>query len=277
MEHKRGFWIYIFFFILLVTSSSHGAEDQKDLVVYHTNNPPWGSQDRNNGFIFDIVEQAFTRADLPHRSPFLPWKRAQMDVINKGGHFMAPLTRLKQRENNYIWVAPINISKLHLVTNDKTLHQKKWPDLLDIPVVARRGSPAEYKLQALGFKYITTVENETVAARMFTGKHLPLWMQRGLPGSWAYHVIGGDSGSLYTVAEWSTPLQYLATSKKTPPDVVEKLRKVLVQMREEGEMDRIKRAYFPFPLACDLLLGCTEGHPPSFRGPFSIPKDVKTR
>lgn len=239
-------------------SAQEAENAEKVYDFYQPNNPPWGSSKTQDGFIVTIVKTAFDRSGIAYREIFVPWKRGQHMVARTSNGFLAPITRLEERENKYQWVAPVNISKLHLVTSNDALANSDWRGLRAIPVVARIASPAQFLLEDLGFQDITVVENEMQAARMLMANRVLLWMQRGLPGNWAYHSMGGNIRDLKQVQTWDTPLQYLIASHGIPDEVITKLSKTLTNMRISGEIDRIKGSYFPFPISCDLLFKCAK-------------------
>ena len=230
--------------------------DERPFRVFQPDIAPWGDKDSRDGFIVKIVETAFERAGVDHKVVYAPWKREQAAVQQRGYAFMAPLTRLQKREPLYQWIAPVNVSYLQLVTPNPVLAKLDIPDLIDLPIAARLESPAQYTSEHLGFKAITLVENEEVAARLMRASRVTLWMQRGLPGGWAYWKAGGDNGDLHIVKRWTTPEQYLVASLDVPHPVIHKLRTVLDEMRLSGEMDKIKQSYFDAPLDCELLLAC---------------------
>jgi polar amino acid transport system substrate-binding protein len=233
-------------------------DSQKSFVFYPPDNPPWGSKKTGTGFVIETATEAFERAGLNIEIVYVPWKRAQQQVAETSNGFMGPLTRLPHRERRYQWVAPINISYLQLVTQETAIAKVKWQELLSIPVVARRESPAQFLLEDLNFEYITIVENEIKAARMLQAKRVLIWMQRGLPGNWAYHKVGGQSENLFVVHRWETPLQYLAASPGIDASIVEALANILGEMRVSGEIDSIKERHVPFPVDCDLKFTCQE-------------------
>ena len=267
--YSRHCHLSLIFKILAIVSTTavglpaNGGQnsDDNELVVYQPDNPPWGSGKTKDGFIVSIVRATFEHAHIPYREVFVPWKRGQRQVeVGKNG-FLAPITRLEHREHKYQWIAPLNISKLHLVTSSPTLAKSKWHILLDIPVVARMESPSEFLLQDLGFKSITVVENEGRAAKMILANRVVLWMQRGLPGNWAYHKAMGQVENLTEIQSWDTPLQYLIASKGVPASTVAKLRRALNHLRDSGKIDKIKGSFFSFPISCDLLFTCPNTTP----------------
>lgn len=201
------------------------------------------------------METAFRRAQVPYEVVFAPWKREQA-TVQQGIAFMAPLTRLESRERLYQWVAPVNISYLELVTVNPALAGLAIEELLDHPIAARMESPAEFSARRLGFKAITLVEDEDVAAKLISAGRVSLWMQRGLPGDWAYRRAGRDPAELYRIKRWTTPVQYLVASPRVPREVVNRLRSTLEDMRESGEIDCIKQSFFEEKLDCELLIGC---------------------
>lgn len=223
--------------------------------MFHPDNAPWGDSRTREGFIVSTVETAFRRARIPYEVVYAPWKREQA-TVQQGTAFMAPLTRLESRENLYQWIAPVNISYLELVTKNPALATLSVEELLDLPIAARMESPAEFTARQLGFTSITLVEDEEVAAKLLNAGRVTLWMQRGLPGDWAYRHTGGNPAELYRVKRWHTPVQYLVASPSMPADVVNRLRTTLNDMRTSGEIDRIKQSFFEEKLDCDLLLAC---------------------
>lgn len=244
-------------FILVAAPATADDTDDPVFRLYHPENPPWGSRESEDGFVVEIVETAFKRAGVPFKAVYAPWKREQTMVQKHPNGFMAPLTRVEHREKLYAWVAPVNISFLQLVTRSNALYEAPFEELKGMQVAARMESPAEFMLKDLGFQSITIVEDEEAAARMILADRVLLWMQRGLPGHWAYEKAGGRVPDLKVIRFWRTPLQYLAASPGTDPEVIAKLRAELDAMRASGEMDRIKQSYFSFPLHCDVLFACT--------------------
>ncbi|WP_262690302.1 substrate-binding periplasmic protein [Kordiimonas aestuarii] len=242
----------------IVTSNGAIAEgeDARSFRLFHPDIAPWGDSETQNGFIVEIIETAFQRAGVRYQVVFAPWKREQAAVQQGGYAFMAPLTRLDEREPFYQWVAPVNISYLQLVTTNLALANLPVNNLLEFPIAARMESPAEFNARQLGFRAITLVEDEDVGARLLHAGRVTLWMQRGLPANWAYQRTGGMVGDLYTVQRWTTPQQYLVASPDVPLPVVEKLRTVLEEMRLSGEIDKIKQSFFNEPIACELLFSC---------------------
>lgn len=245
---------------MLIGSISASARDgdAKPYRIFHPDIAPWGDSASHDGFVVRIVETAFDRAGLDYEVVYAPWKREQAAVQQQQYAFMAPLTRIESREAFYQWIAPVNISYLELVTNNPDLAAQNIDDLRDFPVAARMESPAEFILRELGFRSITLVEDEEVAARLLKAGRVTLWMQRGLPGRWAHSMSGGQTSELFKIKRWTTPEQYLVASPGVPQDVVEKLRDILITMRTSGEMDRIKQSFFDEELPCELMIGCSQ-------------------
>lgn len=253
--------------MLLLCALPAGAEDtgedKRIYKVFQPDNPPWGEEDTDTGFIVDIVGTAFRRAGIAHEFVYALWKREQAAVQQNGSSFMAPLTRLEEREPLYRWVAPVNISFLQLVTKDHSLTKLPMEALTSLPIAARMESPAQFSAQAFGFRDITLVEDEIVGARLMMANRVTLWMQRGLPGVWAYEQSGGNADELLVLKSWPTPQQYLVASLDVPLAVTEKLAAVLTEMRLSGEIDQIKQSYFKAALRCELLFTCTKPKPPA--------------
>lgn len=245
-------------FCVMPASADTGEEDKHVYKVFQPDIPPWGDGDTDSGFIVEIVHKAFTRAGIAHEFVYAPWKREQAAVQQNGRAFMAPLTRLEAREPHYRWVAPVNISFLQLVTRDRSLVSLPLDALTKLPIAARMESPAQFSAQSLGFNDITLVEDEMVGARLMMANRVTLWMQRGLPGLWAYEQSGGNADELIVLKSWPTPQQYLVASLDVPLAVTEKLAAILTEMRLSGEIDQIKQSYFKAPLRCDLLFTCTK-------------------
>lgn len=246
--------------------ASEPAPQAPHYRLYHPDNPPWGSSVSQDGFIVEIAETALRRAGVEFDTVYAPWKREQAMVQKNANSFMAPLTRLEHREDLYIWIAPVNISFLQLVTRSDLLVGAPIESLQDIPVTARMESPAEFKLKDLGFRAITIVEDEGAAARLIQANRVLIWMQRGLPGHWAYSKAGGKVQDLKVIRFWRTPLQYLVASRDTDPALIEHVRSILEEMRVSGEMDRIKQSYFSFPLNCEILFTCAASLPEDSTG-----------
>ena len=99
------YWLICAF---LITHISFKADE---VVVYATESIPYHYIDPDTGKIAgedaDYVAELFRRANIPVRFEVFNWKRALRSLESKQDSFIFPLTRTPDREDKYLWIAPV--------------------------------------------------------------------------------------------------------------------------------------------------------------------------
>ena len=71
-----------------------------------------------SGIVVEVIEEVCRREGLSPEFIFLPWQRAQKQVLESKNILITPFTRTPDREAHYFWIAPILEFQTVLVTVD---------------------------------------------------------------------------------------------------------------------------------------------------------------
>lgn len=207
-------------------------------------------KDKENAenFFVEITEEIFKRAGLTLRTKPSHWIQAQRKVVSalpKQGMVITPITRTEQREEDYDWILPLEQYQLQLVSNDKTLNIKDTNVLKDLPVCALRESPAEYKLQELGFNNIKAQVQEKNCFKQLKKGKVKLIMAHGdLAAKKRYQSAGGNADDLVFGLSFRKETLYLASTKQAvPPAHQEKLKAALQATKDDGTYNTLLEKY----------------------------------
>jgi len=196
----------------------------------------------------EVVKEVVMRADLTVRTKKVPWIKAQKTVKNAppSDHLLiAPLTRTKEREDDYDWIVPLASYKLQFVTTDKTIDLADIKLLKEQAICAFRESPAEYKLKELGFPDILSrVQVQKCFKDMMKGKQKVVLAHGERVARVRYEQIGGDPKELVFGRPFTEYTVYLASSKAALSDSMkQKMRNAMDAMKIDSSYEKIFAKY----------------------------------
>lgn len=91
---------------LLIASALIQA--QPEITFYLEDEPIYTSSSKTSpGILMELVLEMSKHLDISPDIQFYPWKRAQLNTIKTPNSIIFPLTRNKNRENNYNWVCKL--------------------------------------------------------------------------------------------------------------------------------------------------------------------------
>jgi polar amino acid transport system substrate-binding protein len=200
------------------------------------------------GFVIEVLTEAFKRAELDLRVKKDAWIRVQQKVAEappEQGLIIAPLTRTAEREKSFDWIAPIESYKLVFITNDRSVDITNIKMLKNTPICVYRESPAEYKLRELGFTKIRArVQEQKCFQGLQKGRDKVVLAHGKIVAEKGYKLVKGNPDKLIFGPEFEEETFYLAGT----PGVMhkknrEKIRKVLSSMKSDGTIEAIRKKY----------------------------------
>ena len=196
----------------------------------------------------EIVEEVVKRADLTIRTKKVPWIKAQKTVKNAPPSerlLIAPLTRTKEREDDYDWIVPLASYKLQFVTTDKNLDLSDMKTLKEQAICVFRESPAEYKLKELGFPDILSrVQVQKCFKDLSKGTQKVVLAHGEQVAKARYKQIGGDPNALIFGRPFTEYTVYLASSKAVLSDSIQQaLHNAMDGMKIDSSYEKIFAKY----------------------------------
>jgi len=100
---------------MLLTVVSHlvfasDSTEDKIVTILTDNIPPFTYQNEEGEFVGSsdlLIKTLFNKAKLNYEVKSLPWKRALQEFQQVHDSLIFPITRIKERENLYHWIAPL--------------------------------------------------------------------------------------------------------------------------------------------------------------------------
>lgn len=109
------------------------------------------SENKIGGIGGEIFTQAMEEKKIPYKIIWETWKRAQVIVLLNAEKksFIIPLTRTKERENNYIWVSKIYDAETVFFTTKNSKKINTFKDANGKTINVLSGSSFEQKLRSV--------------------------------------------------------------------------------------------------------------------------------
>jgi len=223
------------------------SQTTNTIVIEGIDLMPQGRASDGRGIMTDAAIEAVKRAGFTGKLEFLPWKRAQAKVTDGKNLLITALSRTPEREDKYVWLFPVFRYERAFITTGKTYSSFAEAKASLKHIIATLGSAQYDILIREGFSpnQITTVEIErqNVIPSMLLAGHGDAWFavtaeaRFSLKGEAevAKFVIGPSLGQ-------GTD-QFVAASKDSSPELIEKLKKAGAQMAADGTIAKIIKQY----------------------------------
>lgn len=209
--------------------------------------PPYAieGQPGRPGAMIELAEATLQRAGMPAAVEFYPWVRAHLLALNEHRVLIAPLLRTPEREGQFQWL--LRLYPLHRAFMSRgtepaiaSLEQARG-----LRIAVLRGTPDQRALISQGFSAAQLVLGSSTedVLRLLEREHagaifgsdamyLEKQRQRGKPANSLQLGLRQPAGDIW-----------LAGSAGFEPEERQRLQQALAQLRREGTMERILRAY----------------------------------
>ena len=239
----RTWWMF------LTASLVAWAAAAQPLTVVTEEYPPYNYLDDNKqvvGVSTDVVKEVLRRANLPYRISLYPWARAYHMAQNQPNVLIYSIGRSSQREALFQWVdviAPYNVFLYRLKSRPEVQVQR----IDQLPRYRIGAVRDDVRAQYLERNGITAdlVVDDSANAKKLASQRIDLFPIDEIALVALYRREGMDPQSVEKalhLPDLSSGL-YMAFSLQTAPEIVERCRNALREMRRDGTLDRIKAAY----------------------------------
>ena len=234
--------IYICAFILALSSTLASAQSYTLMTIKQR------EETNVENFFVDLSKEIFKRAGLRLRVQPHYWLKAQKTVMRAKpelGYLIVPLTRTAEREHDFDWLLPIEKYQLQLISNDTKVNVLDTNSLKALPVCALRESPAQYKLQELGFTNIKAeIREKKCYEHLMTGKVKVVMSYGELSAKARFANVGGSAADLKFGLAFREETLYLASSKQVmAAGDLEKIKNALEEMKADGTYAQFRNKY----------------------------------
>ncbi|MCO8163165.1 transporter substrate-binding domain-containing protein [Pseudomonas sp. 21LCFQ010] len=208
-----------------------------------------------SGILGDVSQKAAALAGYELNVRSMPWNRAQRTVQMGENLLIIPLSRIPSRENSYTWIVPIMTMERAFFSLDKRVENFDEARRSYRRIAVGLGSAQEQMLREQGFadEQIYPLKIGENPAQMLLLGRVDAWFN-GVPET---RYIWRDVSSrplLMSPPMMPTDL-YLACSKTCAEPMVQRLKKAVERLRDDGSIERIIDSYLhdlPGPQASRL-------------------------
>lgn len=235
--------MHLLYFLILFYGKT--ALSAQQLTIDYLEIPPMTSAtDPKHGIIGEIVQAAVKRAGYDFVIYNLPTARAVATVAGMKDTLIAPLARIKVREENFVWIAPLVEVNRAFYSLGKKVHSFKEAKLKYKAIAISRGSASIPILLDNGFSksQLVEVSGGESAPQMLLVGHVDAWYN---PISEANIILKSikDSKRISRSQNLGSSINYLGCSKICDAKIVKKLRSTLKRMSEDGTLSKMTRSY----------------------------------
>lgn len=251
MSNKRMFMKKTFYFVMInvfLLSFISSFVQADEVIVFRNESMPFCGtvENKDAGMVVDILNAVTEHGGPEFKFQPLPWKRAQLYVQTKKGTAIIPFTRTAVREKDYMWIVKLFSYELRLTAAKNPIRKITLPTPLsidnaknfDIGIIL--GSAHIPNLVELGFTNLKQVPSaeENIKKLLKGGVSAIIesqwvdiyhWKQLGMDPREL--LIGPSIGKAQHI--------YLAAAVDFPADTADKIRKIMSQMRKNGEIEKI--------------------------------------
>jgi polar amino acid transport system substrate-binding protein len=234
--------------VALMVLGAVGAYAQKITVVTEEY-PPYNFQDANKkitGISTDVVEEVLKRAKLDYQLGMYPWARAYQMAQDGPNVLIYSIGRSEKRETLFKWVdviAPYDVY-LYRLKSRSNLNVTDLASAKNLKVGAVREDVRAQYLEKEGFK-TDLVTDDSTNAKKLAAERIDLFPIDELGQVAMYKRDGLDPSSVVKTVKLDALSAglYMAFSKQTPDDVVNKAKAALADMKKDGTLEKIKAKY----------------------------------
>lgn len=230
--------------IALVMSCTALQAAGRTLDIAATEWPPFYGKDlKNNGFMTEIIREAFKRADYEADVKFLPWKRA-LEGTKSGKHDgLYTVYHRKEREEWFVFSDPLPANVWGFYRRKgSNISFEKFNDLQPYTIGVVRGYVVPPGFEEAKLKTALAKDDEENLRKLHKGR-LDLVLTDKIV---AKHIIDTKIPDAMSTLEWldipvSTEIQYLVFSKKASDykTILAEFNKGLAAMTADGTLKSI--------------------------------------
>lgn len=250
MNFRHGIWLFL---VMLYTPLLIKANESPVITIFTEQFPPYNFLEEDNivGINHDIVKRACEIADLRCEFKLFPWQRAMALAQSKRFAGLISTSRLPEREVHFQWVGPLVSSPacFYKLAKRSDIHIYNHQQLKKFTVGLHKGDVYEQILQSWGLEehkhYINYSEKFAEITAFKLGK-LDLFIASA--NTLQFHIDNkrlqaDEVKPAYHINDDKLLGNFLALNNALPNVMVVKLQQAIDSMKQNGEIDSIKRNY----------------------------------
>lgn len=226
-----------------------GPARAQEMMVLTEDSPPFNFLRDNSltGSSVEIVLEILRRIEHPDNIRALPWARGYNMLQTRANVALFSTARTPEREEQFYWIGP-----LYTVHFGFYARKDSNIKLYSLEDAKRVGSIATYKddvreqlLKSMGFKNLDSSKSPASNLRKLMAGRVDLWLfsNLGMPG--LAGQMGIDPSELKLILPFRSVQSYVAISRQTPEQLVNRWESAFQSMVQDGTFSEISRRWLP--------------------------------
>ena len=249
MSNKQ--FIIIFYFFIF-TATAKASSQELLFVTEHT--PPYQFHTKSNdvdGLTIKIIQSALELTPFQYQIKIYPWPRSFRLAKGKKNTCIFLMSRDKEREKHFQWVAPILSTNDYFVglSSRDDIEINSIEDVKKYKVAVLKEDRTYYELLKRGFvenKNLFIINNSSSMLKVLTKREqIDFVLSDSITVKYRAMFHNMDPNLFKTYFKLTeTPIElYLACSLQTPKETVQKLAQAINTIKENGVYDKILGTY----------------------------------
>ena len=233
--------------LFLVSVNSAGAWEMSVVTTTWT---PFVYEEKGEitGLGTKIVQAVLARAGIKTDIRLYPWKRAIKTAGEEKNVLIYPLIRIGERQQQFVWVAPIFKARMHLykLGKRKEIIIHSLDDARKYTIGVLRGAAMYLDLLARGFEdetQLVQVASNRKSVELLFMERVDLIAENPLAFHREASALGFFPGKAEAVFQLFEKEAYMAFRKGSSETLVKRLANAMEQLRSDGTIDAIFRQF----------------------------------
>jgi polar amino acid transport system substrate-binding protein len=233
-----------------VSSKAPGECDPIRLEIYTENSPPGNYLENGKltGFSVDIVREILRRRGRINDIQVVPWARGYNLALTNPNTALFSTTRLPQRENRFKWVGPLYRQTWGFYAKKGSgIRIRSLDDAKKIQRIGTYNKDAkEQFLQKKGFSNLVSTNKNIGNVRHLIQGSIDLWVSSDFNMPYLVEQAGFNPDQLEHVYAFRDVDNYIAFSKQTSDDLIEKWQVTLDEIKKDGTYEETYTTHIGF-------------------------------
>ncbi|MGY3804577.1 substrate-binding periplasmic protein [Pigmentibacter ruber] len=227
------------------------AQDIKILTENVPGEVEKSSNGKVTGIFAEIVTQALESQNIKYEFIWTRWKLAQQKVQENADKksFILPITRIPEREKNYIWVAKICDIETFFITKKGNKKINSLKEINDKKIGVQVGTSYEQKIlnqKGKAFKdEVSSVPYDQLNVKRLLLGEIFAWYTSSISGKANIVAEKIDLSQFEYGNKIDVEENYISTTSKTDPKLIERVAKAFEQFRKTNKYSEIIKKYVP--------------------------------
>ncbi|WP_166263630.1 substrate-binding periplasmic protein [Marinobacter caseinilyticus] len=220
------------------------------VTVVTENFPPYNFQENGEpkGLSTEVVLAVLRELDMDIDIKFYPWARSYRLASSQKNHLIYSIARIPEREDEFEWIgaiAPYQTSLYRLKKRDDIV-VNSLDDAKNYAIGCSKADVITRYLKDQGFSTLDVVSRDTQNLKRLARARVDLIAYDEASFNYQVRQQGLDRSQferVWRIDDLSDQL-YIAFSKDSDPEMVQKFRQALETIKTAGTVDRIHEKYF---------------------------------